>query len=85
VTVEDQAGKMVRQLIRNLNAQVATAMAAGADQEDLCIVLPAGYIAFAAGMPLIDLDGKVAALAPMKAAEGMVRTLEAESGWGAPL
>lgn len=78
----EKAAAWARQFERAMNAQIASAKAAGCDDtSDLCITVPAGYLALVAGYPLLELDGKLTAVTTIKAAEGMLRVLRAESGW----
>lgn len=82
MSADEQGQALARKIIRQLDGQIATAKAGGAnDTTDCCIVFPPGYMALVTGMPLLEVDGELKAVATIRVAEGMVRTLKAESGW----
>lgn len=75
-----KAGEALKEFAGRLQAQVRAAKAAGADQMDLCVHVPPGYLVLRAGMPVIDLDGEPRALITYVGAEELIDTMNAEAG-----
>lgn len=86
----DEIAPVARGFAQRIQAQIIEADKAGADDDDLCIMVPAGYMALVFAMPLIYLeeklpDGKTrsrqVALCSKKSANALIQTLMRESGW----
>lgn len=69
-------------LITDLREQIAAAEAAGVDEEDACIAVPAGYLTMRVGCwPVVDLEFERVALVTLDWAKGLLEGIETEAGW----
>lgn len=82
------AGKQIRLFVRDIRQQIAVAEDAGAERDDLCIVLPATYITMAHGWPTVELKvGGVettVAVVPKLFARGVADEAIGETSWAPP-
>lgn len=74
------AGAELTKFVKYLRAQIGVAEDAGADHEDMCIVVPASYLALTAGWPTIILDGSTVALVSKLWARNLADEAVAECG-----
>lgn len=83
---KDEIAGVASAFVQKLQEQIVAADKAGASDRDLCIVLPAGYMALVFAMPMIrvkDDRGResLVALCTKKSANALIQTLIRESGW----
>jgi hypothetical protein len=79
-----KAEQQLRAFVSDLRQQIGIAEDAGAEHNDLCIVVPSSYLTFAGGWPAIDLDGQTVALVPKLWARDMADTAVGEMGFAGP-
>jgi hypothetical protein len=81
-------GRQIALFVREIRQQIAVAEDAGAEHNDLCIVLPASYIAMAHGWPTIELKvGGVettVAVVPKLFARDFADEATGETSWAPP-
>jgi hypothetical protein len=74
----ESSAKRLMRLARHIRVQIAAARAAGADENDFCILIPAGYFALILSLPTVEFDGVVHALTILAGAQSMVDDIMAE-------
>jgi hypothetical protein len=86
----DEIAPVARAFAEGIQGQIIEADKMGADDDDLCIVVPAGYMALVFQMPLLYIEEedeqgnkrtRQVAVCTKKSANALLQTLMRESGW----